>query len=244
MAKENKFLEKVDDDPPALNFFKSSDLFDGAPRIFIDKKSQFSAKLMYTSYSVASENYLLATSLDMTFLRFGANIKITEERVNPYSYEFILLAGTSVENEIAQIPSWRTIEANASKYFLSNFIRLGVGIELSPYFHLNLPTPGEGIQLYEQSIFWIKGIAEIKFNIFRREFNIGGTYSQSISVSSTIENYKVSAIKSTYFARYFITPKYGAEFASSGYNFSGTDQGENTSSTGTNYSLNFITNFQ
>lgn len=243
-AQNNKELDRADDEPSALEFFKNTDLFDSPPRIFINKKSLFSAKLMYTSYSVASENYLLATSLDMTFLRFGANINIVEERVNPFSYNFILLAGTSVQNEVAQIPAWRTLEANAAKYFFSNFLKLGIGVESSPYFHINVPIAGEGQQLYEQDILWIKGIAEIKFNLFRREFTLGGSYSQSLFVSSSVENYKVTALKSTYFARYFVTPKNGAEFSSSGYNFSGTDQGEATSSTGTNYSLNFITKFQ
>lgn len=242
-ARDTKKLEKAEESDANLKFFNSADLFDNPPRIFINKKSIFSARLLYTSYNVQSKNSLLSTSLDMSFLRFGATINIIEEKINPISYEFILLAGTSVENEIAQIPAWRTIEARASKFLFSNFLKIGVGVESSPYFFINVPIAGEGQNLYENDIIWVKGLAEVHFNIFRREFSFGGSYSQSILFSSSVENYEASGLKTDFFVKYFFTKKYGAAFSSAGYNFTGTDQGETASSTGTNYSLNFITKF-
>lgn len=243
LAKEAEEIddEKVDD--KINNLFSSQDLFDTPPNFFINKKSILSAKLLYTNYTTESTNYLLNTTLDMTFLRFGANVKIIEERLNPFEYNFLLLAGSSIANEVTQIPAWRTIDINANKYMFVNTLKLGVGLESSPYFFINLPIAGEGQNLYELDILYVKGIAELHLNLFRREVIFGGSYGQSISVSSTIENYESTVAKLELYARTYFTKKYGIEFSSEGYNISGTDQGQPASSTGTNYSLNLLTKF-
>ena len=235
--------EKEKDSESQYNLLEASDIFNKQINIFINKLSKFTAYLLYTNYSVNSSNYLLETSLDMTFVRFGASIQIIQEKVNPIAYEFLLLAGTSVENDVVQIPAWRTIEAKASKYILSNLFQIGVAIESSPYFFINVPQPGEGIQLYQNDIIYAKGFAALHFRLFKRAFTVGASYASALSVSSTIENYKATAVKTEVYGSYFITQKYGLAFSSETYNFSGTDQGEAANSTGTNYSLNFVAKF-
>ncbi|MGB0454833.1 MAG: hypothetical protein ACPGJV_14080 [Bacteriovoracaceae bacterium] len=230
-------------DTDAPDVFLKRELYDNVPEVYIEKVSKLTGVLKYNTFATKSTAILEDTELDLSFFIFGVDFSIKEFKLNPWEYSVSMMAGSSVETDDYEIPAWLSIDLGVYKYILSDFLKLGIQVEYSPYYLVNLPIVGEGTQLYELNVKWWSAFAGVRLRALRREFLFYGILSNSFGVSSSIDGYEASASRMTLGAKIQVLKKYSLAFETVGFNLTGTDNGTEASSTGEIYSLNLLYQF-
>lgn len=160
--------------------------------------------------SVISDGLLHSTST-LRYLGFGARYINEQETSMPRGMRFSLKVGMPVKKDEYLFPVYRSFEAEIYKRNIFNHFQVFGGVDLAPIYFVNLANPGEGLKVFENDIFWLKGGLAFNQEIFGKEFDFRVIYLKSAIAKSNV-NKSLAGTSLAFNVYYQHTKKHGAEF--------------------------------
>lgn len=159
--------------------------------------------------SVTADGYLHTTT-HLRYLGFGARYIQEQETAMPRGMRFSLKVGLPIKKDNYSFPIYRAFETEIYKRKILNHFQLFAGIDLSPIYFVNLANPGEGLKVFENDIFWLKGGIGFNQEIFGKEIELRTLFLKSLSGKSN-QKKSIGGTSLAFTGYYQHTKKHGVE---------------------------------
>lgn len=211
--KDKKILPKKEDEAPPE---PGADLVLPDADIGINKsiptQSSFYVFAAYFNDFSITKSTLLETETNLKYLGIGARYNLEEITKVPRGLRFNLRIGIPILKQKYKFPSYQAVESEIYMGNLLNYFQVFGGLDYAPNFFVNLPSYGEGLQVFENQFLWFKlGLG------FKKEFNsrlvsLRLAYLRSIAMSSNLAK-KFDGDRLIATAYYQHTKKHGFELS-------------------------------
>ena len=161
--------------------------------------------------NVITDGYLHA-STNLRYLGFGARYIQEQDIPNPRGMRFSLKVGLPIKKDNYAFPVYRSFETEIYKKFFSKHVQFFGGLDLSPIYFVNLAEKGEGLLVFENDIFWMKGGVGFNQEVFGKEIDLRIMMFKSLMVKNNVKKALAGSALAFNLA-YQHTPKHGAEIS-------------------------------
>jgi hypothetical protein len=155
---------------------------------------------------------IVPVGTNLRYLGFGARYVQEQVSDTPRGMRFALRSGIPIKKDNYDFPVYRAFETEITRGNLLKYFKAFLGMDYSPIIFVNVPTSGEGLQVFENDIFWAKFGLTYLPSIFGKDLEIRAAFLKSLLVNSNQkkEFSGTSLIFSTYYQH---TSKYGFEIS-------------------------------
>lgn len=160
--------------------------------------------------SVTSKG-LLQTSTHLKYAGFGARYINEQDIDRPRGMRFSLKVGLPIKKDNYQFPVYRSFETEIYKSKLLGHFSFFAGLDLTPVYFVNLATAGEGLTVFENDIFWLKGGTAAQFDIFGRSVDLRLIFLKSV-MSKSNKNMPLVGTSIVLNLEYMHNEKHGGQF--------------------------------
>ena len=139
---------------------------------------------------------ILKTTTNPKFIIAGANYENLQDVEMPHGFILGMKAGFPIVSGGYQVPVYREIQ---SEFFYKNLIpnlSMGLGLDISSIFFVNLPNLGKDLQVFENDIYWAKFGLKYSFSIYDKMQSVAiYNYKDLVVKSNFKKNISVSRLK-------------------------------------------------
>ena len=161
--------------------------------------------------NVITDGYLHA-STNLRYLGFGARYIQEQDIPNPRGMRFSLKVGLPIKKENYAFPVYRSFETEIYKKFFSKHLQFFAGLDLSPIYFVNLAEKGEGLLVFENDIFWMKGGIAFNQEVYGMEIDLRIMMLKSLMVKNNV-NKALAGSGLAFNLAYQHTARHGAEIS-------------------------------
>lgn len=182
-----------------------------------EKKAEIpSVSKLYAFVSLFDESVvskgLLQTSTHLKYAGFGARYINEQDTNTPRGMRFSLKVGLPIKKDNYQFPVYRSFETEIYKKKILGHFSFFAGLDLIPVYFVNLAAAGEGLTVFENDIFWLKGGGGANFNIFDKNFDLRFIFFKSL-ISKSNQNIPLVGTAIAFNLQYMHNEKHGGEFS-------------------------------
>jgi hypothetical protein len=149
----------------------------------------------------------------LRYLGFGVRYINEQETVAmPRGMRFSLRVGLPIKKDNYTFPIYRAFEIEMYKRKIFGHFQVLAGLDYSPVYFVNLPGPGENLQVFENDIFWFKTGIGFNQEFLGKSIDIRAIYLMSMMVKSN-QKKSIGGASTVFSAYYQQNSKHGFELA-------------------------------
>jgi hypothetical protein len=156
---------------------------------------------------------LLHTGTHLRYVGFGVRYINEQETVAmPRGMRFSLRVGLPIKKDNYTFPIYRAFEIEMYKRKILGYFQVLAGLDYSPVYFVNLPGPGENLQVFENDVFWFKTGIGFNQDFFGKTVDLRAIYLMSLMVKSN-QKKSIGGTSMVFSAYYQHNKTHGAEVA-------------------------------
>ena len=154
---------------------------------------------------------LLHSNTKLQFIGFGARYINEQETVAyPRGMRFSLKVGIPLKKDNYTFPLYRSFEMEIYKRNIFGHFQVLGGLDSTPMYFVNLPNAGEGLQVFENDIYWLKGGLGYNQEIKGKTINLRAIFLLSLAVKNN-QKKNINGTSLVYSLNYQHNKSHGAE---------------------------------